>query len=231
MTGRYALYLTPPPDHPLYELGQQLIGRDAHYGGPLAQPVFRAIAPALFADVTKTPRKYGFHATLKAPFRLSDGKSAEELHQAAARFATAQQSFLVPKLEIKALDRFIALIPADRCDPLHALADACVTEFDHFRAPPTEEELARRREANLSPAQDAMLTKWGYPFVFEQFRPHFSLTSRIEDAKQLEELVTAIRSHIDESVLSDVRFDSLAIFGQPDGWMPFYETARFPFGA
>ena len=222
MTARYALYLTPPNGHPLYELGQHLIGRDADYGGPLAQPALDGIEPAWLAAITETPRRYGFHATLKPPFRLAEGASAEELHATAERFAAGQNPFSVRTLEVSLLDQFNALSPTARCEALHALADDCVSEFDRFRAPAAEDELARRRTNGLTPPQEEMLTRWGYPYVFDKFRPHFSLTERIEDEVARDDLLRAIRALLPERTLKQIRFDSLCLFGQPAAWMPFY---------
>src|SRR3546814_16854276 len=63
------------------------------------------------------------------------------------------------------------------------LAD-CVRAFDRFRAPPSETALARRRAAGLSARQEANLQAWGYPYVMEDFRLHFTLTGRITDPAQ-----------------------------------------------
>lgn len=231
MTARYALYLTPPPDHPLYDLGQHLLGRNAHYGGPLPQPRLRGISPNEIALITAAPRHYGFHATLKPPFVLADGTSAEELHAAAETFAAGQSPFTVPALEVAVLDGFVALAPVERCPLLHAFADRCVGEFDRFRAPPGDTELERRRAAGLSTAQEAMLIRWGYPYVFDEFRPHFSLTERIDDNALRVNVVQAIRAHLPADTLRNVPVDALCLFGQPNARMPFYETARFEFGA
>ena len=62
---------------------------------------------------------------------------------------------------------------------LQALADACVEQLDRFRAPPSDAELARRRRASLTPRQDAMLVRWGYPYVFDTWFFHMTLTRRL----------------------------------------------------
>ena len=62
---------------------------------------------------------------------------------------------------------------------LQALCDACVAGLDQLRAPPSEAELARRRRSKLSAEQDAMLVRWGYPYVFETWFFHMTLTRRL----------------------------------------------------
>ncbi|MDA0655379.1 MAG: DUF1045 domain-containing protein [Proteobacteria bacterium] len=229
MTSRYALYLVPPEDHPLYRLGQHLVGRDSHYGGPLPQPVLDDVDPQWLAKITTSPRHYGFHGTLKPPFHLAEGESAEALHETVEKFAANQSAFTVPVFEIRVLDGFIGIVPATRSDALHSLADSCVRDFDHFRAPAQSAETQKRRARSLTPAHDVLLERWGYPYVLEEFRPHFSLTERIEEADKRETTLSAIKASLPSEALSDVPFDSICIFGQPNEWMPFYETMRFPF--
>ena len=71
-------------------------------------------------------------------------------------------------------------------------------EFDRFRAPITEAEIERRNPDQLSPAQFRYLCQWGYPYVFEAFRFHMTLTGRVgrEDSPRvraaLEELFAGI---------------------------------------
>jgi len=40
-------------------------------------------------------------------------------------------------------------------------------------------ELARRRTLRLTAEQDAMLARWGYPYVLEDFRFHMTLTGSL----------------------------------------------------
>jgi hypothetical protein len=229
MTARYALYLVPPEDHPLYGLGQHLVGRDAHYGGPLPQPILDGVDPQWFGKITTSPRRYGFHGTLKPPFHLAEGESAEALHETVEKFAATQCAFTVPTFEIRVLGGFIGIVPATRSDALHKLANSCVRDFDNFRAPAQSAETQSRRVRGLTPAQDILLERWGYPYVLEEFRPHFSLTERIEEADKRETTLSAIQATLPSEALTDVLFNSICIFGQPNDWMPFYETMRFPF--
>src|SRR5208282_5352099 len=107
--------------------------------------------------VTAEPRLYGFHATLKPPMRLAEGRQWFEILQAARGLADRTAAFDLPRLAVQDLHGFLALRETIPCPPLQALADACVEHLDPFRAPLSEAELARRRRANLSAEQDAML--------------------------------------------------------------------------
>ena len=70
---RYAIYHVPD-DPELAGFGAKWLGWDIVTGGPVARPV-----DAGDPSVVASPRKYGFHGTLKPPFRLSEGKRVEEL--------------------------------------------------------------------------------------------------------------------------------------------------------
>ncbi|MEA2738214.1 MAG: hypothetical protein QOH05_1521, partial [Acetobacteraceae bacterium] len=92
--------------------------------------------------------------------------------------------FALPPLAVSDLRGFLALRETKPCPPLQALADACVDRLDSFRAPPSEDELARRRKAKLSSEQDAMLVRWGYPYVFNTWFFHMTLTRRLSDTEK-----------------------------------------------
>lgn len=230
MSARYAIFLVPPENQPLYHVGQHFLGRDAHLRGPLVQPVLDGISPERLAAITESPRHYGFHATLKPPFRLADRHSAEVLHNAVEMFAALRSPFTIPDLEIAVLDRFVGVRPSRPCAALQTLADDCVRTFDEFRAPPSTEESAKRRAAGLTQAQEKLLDRWGYAYVFEEFRPHFSLTERIEESAECDKTLQAIRTIWPPESLANITVESVSIFSQLDTGRPFYQTARFQFG-
>ena len=173
--SRFAVYYLP--DGPLAAFGAAWLGWDAGQGVTVPQWG----VPGL-ADWTATPRKYGFHATLKPPMRLAPGAALAGLTRAVAELAAREPPVTVPALVIRAQGRFVALVPAAPCAPLSALAAACVTELDAFRAPAPPEEIARRRAKGLTPAQDAHLVRWGYPYVLDQFGFHMTLTGSLDEA-------------------------------------------------
>ena len=71
---RYAIYYVAAPGTDIDRFGAQLLGYDAYTGENVPFPDgIMQIAPD-WRDLTKEPRKYGFHATLKAPLSLAPGK-------------------------------------------------------------------------------------------------------------------------------------------------------------
>ena len=135
--------------------------------------------PPDWRELTSDPRKYGFHATLKAPFALAPGKSEGELTAACADFARTPRPIPVIAPVVRSISGFIAVVPAEPSDELEQLAADCVRAFDPFRAPLTPEDRARRKPERLTPRQRAYLDRWGYPYVMEEFRFHMTLTGRL----------------------------------------------------
>ena len=170
---RYAIYYLPP-EGPLQRFGAEWLGWDVGRGAAVPQPDVTGIA-----EITATPRKYGFHGTLKPPFRLAEGCGGDDLHAAVAAMVVDQPPVWLDALVPSALGHFLALKPKGETAALAAMAGRCVAELDAFRAPAPEAELARRRKAGLSARQEEMLLRWGYPYVFDDFRFHMTLSGRL----------------------------------------------------
>jgi putative phosphonate metabolism protein len=175
--ARWALYYLPPPG-PLSAAGAAWLGWDVERGMPCPHPDLRGLAEPV-SDLTATPRRYGFHATIKPPFRLAPGRTPDDLLAAAAAFCDAARAVTLDGLELTDLDGFLALTPSGDTAALDALAGSAVAALDPFRAPAPPEEVARRRAAGLTPRQDALLLRWGYPYVMEEFGFHMTLTGRL----------------------------------------------------
>jgi len=219
---RYAIYYAPPPDSLLHELGSRWLGRDAWTGKPVDQPNVLGIG-----RLTMEPSRYGFHGTLKAPFRLRDDKTPEALAQAVAALAASETPF---GLRIKAgsIGGFLALVPAEPSPALMALAARCVRELDEFRAPASEEELRRRRQASLTPAQDQYLERWGYPYVMDEFRFHMTLTERLDPPDQ-QRLAAAAAAHFAPALQGPVMMAGISLFVEAAPGAPFLATGCMPF--
>lgn len=173
---RYAIYFVPGADTPLYRFGASVLGYDCHRGRDI--PLIDG-ADASWPTVTTEPRVYGFHATLKAPFRLAAGSTESDLERAVHAFAVDRPALLGGILAVRALGSFIALVPTAPSADVNGLADACVRTFDPFRALMTAEDRTRRLAAPLSARQIEQLDRWGYPYVFEDFRFHMTLTGSL----------------------------------------------------
>ena len=165
---RYALYYAPPSASPLARFGAAWLGWDPEAAAPVARLEVDGL-PAPIDALTARASRYGFHATLKAPFRLSDNETPESLIEALTVFTATTPPVVSPPLAIDDALGFVALRPSAPSPALDALAARLVEKFDRFRAPSTPAELTKRRAARLTPEQDAHLVKWGYPYVFDAF--------------------------------------------------------------
>lgn len=219
MFTRYAIYFTPAGA--LAKAGAAWLGWDVAQGQAAIHPTFEGVDVAALAQ---TPRKYGFHGTLKPPMVLADGMDAAALQDRLRGFCTQHAPVTLDGLAITRMGRFFALTPIGDVAALRDLAGNIVTGFDTFRAPPSEAELARRRAARLSPAQEAHLVKWGYPYVLDQFRFHMTLTGR---AKHTDGVAEALEAHFSPVLPAPFVVDHLTLAGQRADGM-FQEIARVP---
>lgn len=224
---RFAVYFNPAMDSALAALGAEWLGRDAFTGERLPQPLVAGLAPDEVEALTADPRRYGFHATLKPPFALREGTDEAGLSEAFSRFAAARAAFQVD-LVVARLGGFLAIVPAGPAPALHQLADDCVTAFEPFRAPLGEADVARRRKSGLTPRQEAHLTAWGYPYVFDEFLFHMTLSGRIDGAAA-DRMEAAAREVFADALSAPVPIDTLGLFVEPAPGEPFIirRTAHF----
>lgn len=225
--SRYAIYFVPGADTPLYRFGASVLGYDCHSGRE--RPYIDG-ADASWPDWTREPRVYGFHATLKAPFHLAAGSTESDLERAVLAFAADRPAALGGSLAVRVLGSFIALVPAVTCLDINRLADACVREFDSFRAPMTEEDRARRQAGGLSPRQIEQLDRWGYPYVFEDFRFHMTLTGALA-APERDRALRFLRGKFEQvPQMHTLRLDRVVIARQERKLMPFVVIREVLFG-
>ena len=171
---RYAVYYLPD-DADLASFGASWLGWDVARGTRCDHPDARGVE-----RFTETPRNYGFHGTLKPPFRLAEDTTFDGLARSVADLAGRHRAIRLDGLRLARIGQFLALVPEGDTTALNRLAFSAITELDRFRSPPSDVELARRRSAGLTPKQDALLVQWGYPYVAEEFRFHLTLTGKLD---------------------------------------------------
>lgn len=217
---RYAIYYAPPSGSGLDRFGTQMIGYDAFGGRDMPFPEAVLMDVPDWRDLTSDPRKYGFHATLKAPLSLPPDRTEAELVAACAAFANIPREIPLIKPVLDSISGFIAVVPRQPPDQLVRLAADCVSEFDAFRAPLTSEDRERRNPAGLSQRQREHLDRWGYPYVMEDFRFHMTLTGRLA-AERRESVLSMLRDRFSGLDLDALAIDSIALFRQPNAGSRF----------
>ena len=224
---RYAIYYAAPAESPLELFGTRWLGRHHRTGEVFFQPDVPGISADRLQLLTASPRRYGFHGTLKAPFRLADGTTGAALHEAVATFAAARSAFSLPPLVIADLKGFLAFVPSTEAGPLDALAAACVTAFEPFRAASSETELARRLKSPLSERQRGQLARFGYPYVFDDFSFHMTLSERLAPADK-EILLPHLRAIGRGLSAEPFVVDAIAVFEEQAPGTDFVMTGRYP---
>jgi hypothetical protein len=143
---RWAIYFAPDAHRALWQFGSTCLGRDAVTNAELIQPAIPDYTPESLRQFTSAARRYGFHATLKAPFRLVPGNSEADLHAACKAFAQSRTALNLGRLEVRALDDFLALQPVTPPAALRPWVFDSVRYFDPFRLSSSEQELTRRSQ-------------------------------------------------------------------------------------
>lgn len=215
-TSRYAIYIAPQPDTALWQFGSRVLGYDAATGSDVHGFSLPGLDAETWRMQTDRPRTYGFHATLKAPFRLADGCTVSELSAALSLFAAARPGFDLGPLAVSCLKQgeggFVALTPQRPSPALIDLEAATVMHFDRFRAPLTDAERTARRPESLSARERDHLERWGYPHVLDGFRFHMTLTNFLPNPDDLaDQLAETLANELGTAHL-DV--DALVLFEQ-----------------
>jgi hypothetical protein len=220
--ARVAAYYAPQSDDAMFTDAATWLGRNPESGTPVLQPDISGIA-----EITAEPRLYGFHATLRPPMRLAAGRGWFDVVEAAIEVADRTAPFDLPPLAVSDVFGFLALREAVPCPALQSLADACVERLDPLRAPLTDAEMARRRRAGLTPRQDAMLLRWGYPYLFDTWFFHMTLTRRLT-AEEKRLYQPAAERYFARSLALPRRVTDICLFVQPAPGDAFVIEQRLP---
>jgi 2'-5' RNA ligase len=230
---RYAVYLAPPIESELGRFGSRVLGRDAQTGASLDGFYPEGYEAETWRALVAEPRRYGFHATLKAPFRLNPAWSLRDLEAGMATLARKTEPFDAGSLRVSRFPAgegraFVALRPVQPSTELARFEASVVRKLDPLRAPLTAAEIARRAPERLSPRQRYYLDAWGYPFVLDEFRLHFTLTAAVAES---DAIMTKLAAAFEQSVSSPtLRVDSLALFAQDGAQADFRVVRRFRLG-
>jgi putative phosphonate metabolism protein len=227
--ARFAIYYAPARASGWWDAGSAWLARDAESGAPLAAHDAPALSQPL-AQLTTSPRRYGWHGTLVAPFHLADHVTVAGLLDTAERWAQAQMPFALP-VEAATLGDFVAIRPATPSADaqMRALAADALRTFTPLRVAPSAADIARRMEAPLTERQRELLVEWGYPYVLDEFRFHMTLSNSLENAADRAAMVAWWQREAQR--LGPVPVDGAAIFVEPAPGEPFMLWQRLAFTA
>jgi hypothetical protein len=240
---RYAIYFVPAADSKIYRYGSSILGYDCYSGQPVDFPeeVGQEFGQEFghesdngavnWNELTAAPRRYGFHATLKAPFYLSPACSEHQLVNALQNFAGLGHAVHRLAPTVRLLNRFFAIVPVKAATSLDTLAASCTTIFAAYRAPMSPQERARRIALGLNQSQIQNLDRWGSPYVLSEFRFHMTLTGQVPVRRRKVVLGILLDGFHRMRVESAVPIDRLALLKQATPDASFRVVAEAPFKA
>ncbi|WP_137136182.1 DUF1045 domain-containing protein [Rhizobium sp. FKY42] len=227
---RYAINFTPTAADPLTIAASQWLGRNAFSGEAMELPFIRELGLHEIAFNTAVPRRYGFHATLKPPFRLADGMTEPMLLRHLLHFTGQHQPVPLPRLEVVRLGNRFALVPDRPCPDLNHLASSVVMHFDSFRAPLSEAELDRVDTERLSASQFSNLHRFGHPHVMDEFRFHMTLTGPV-GAAEMPVFEQVLKRYFEPILQRPQVLFNLALFVETEPGAPFLVHSLHPLGS
>jgi len=225
MTTRYAIYYAPAPGDPLDRRAATWLGFDASEPSPVVTELGNTGLSTM-----ASARRYGFHATIKAPMRLNNGRRRDDFLEAVSTFAKGTAPVEIGPLKVTNINGFLALVPVRQPPEISMFASSCVAHFEPFRAPLTEAEVNKRLEAGLSARQRELLEQYGYPYVMDEFRMHLTLTDRLLPAQNLA-LLELAHDWFAPVLRSPYTLDRLAVFHEETPGAGFSRLADFPLAA
>ncbi len=211
---RAAVYYAPECDDPLWSAGCAWLGGDPETGFLLESQGIAAL--------TSDPRRYGFHATLKPPMRLRG--TFDDFVADVEKLARRLTRFEMPRLRVADDFGFLALL-AEPSPALDEIAAACVTELDPHRLPEDAASQAKRAIGRTE-SERRNLSRWGYPFVLEDWRFHMTLSNTAAAVS----LLDPARAHFEKALAAQRYFASLAIYIEPAPGENFRLVKRLDLG-
>lgn len=224
---RYALYYVPETGSSFNDAGSRWLGRDAYSDRVFEQPGIDGLTAWQIAERTLNARRYGFHATLKAPAPLAGHVSEADYVRAVAEFCKSTPAVVLPKAVIQSFSGIYAIVPAEPFAPLNALEKNIVMHFEPWRGGLNDETMEKQRRGNLTDRQIELLERWGYAHAMEEFRFHITLTDRIPD-DQKDAFVAAMKQHFEAFDGAPLSIDRLGIFVEDQPGAPFRILDSFP---
>ena len=218
--SRYAIYYIP--DLPLFQISSDWLGWNSITGQ-------ETLLSADHRHITDRPRKYGFHATMKPPFSLASHATQGELQEAFHAFCATVSPAIGGTLKISRLGWFLAMTQDVQSNEVTELAESTVSHFDKFRAPLSDNDIEKRRRRRLTPQQDALMLRWGYPYVMQEYKFHMTLTGPLAH-DTIDDIERRANSMFHDFLDQPLNINSLALMGEEEGSGRFLVIEKLSLG-
>ena len=210
--SRYAIYYAPPEGDYLSEFTASWFGWNPHRGTKVSYLKLNDLNFEISA-ITKNPRRYGFHGTLKAPFFLIRSRTVKELKLAILKLSLSVQKVEIKSMILQNLNGFVVITPAMENKAIGRLAKKCVEELDLFREPEPIKKMQMRRSKGLSKSEERLLQKWGYPYVLENFKFHLTMSGKLKpEASQ--NVIDVLTSELQPVLKKPLLINQICLFGE-----------------
>ena len=226
---RYIIGFTPPPRDPLTMVAASWLGRNVYTGERVDESETGGLGLREVAFHTALPRRYGFHAALKAPFRLAEPTAEAALLRDLMRYSGTLEPFQIPRLEVARLGNTFGLVPSYPLAAVNYLAAVLTQEFDHFRAQLTEAEIDRCDPDLLSATQFANLHRWGCANVMDEFRFQMQLTGPVHST-DLPRMERVLRDLFEPVLCEPITVSNIALMMEESSDGPFRVHSLHPMG-
>jgi hypothetical protein len=217
---RYAIYFCPASDTALGRLGHDWLAASPH------APELPGISTERRNALLVKARRYGWHATIRAPFTPAVDVAYDDVRRAVVSVAHACASFELP-LHIHRLAGFLALRPCVDGAAPKQLATTCLKALLPLCAP-LSKEMLDRRSVGLDADEVRLLQGYGYPYVLDRYRFHLTLS-----APAIESEENVMREWLEPRVaeLPPTRVDALSICREATPGGAFELVERIPLRA
>ena len=109
------------------------------------------------------------------------------------------------------------------------LAASTVSYFDKFRAPLSDNDIEKRRRHRLTSQQDALMLRWGYPYVMKEFKFHMTLTGPLAP-NEIDAIEQRANTLFQEFIGQSLNMASLALMGEDRDSGRFHVIERLSLG-
>lgn len=144
-------------------------------------------------------------------------------------FAGRMEPVVLQGLSVGRIGDVYGLILQRPCPEVDHLAASIVQSFDGFRAPLSESEIDRRNPERLSAPQFTNLSRWGHPYVMDEFRFHMTLTGPLL-ARDFPRIEQSLKAHFDPALAEPIVIANLALFVETERGAPFAVHSLHPLG-
>ena len=219
---RYAIYWLPKQDSLLWQLGSHWLGYDSYRQTNIDRQPIAGVDFASMKIMTQRPARYGFHATLKAPFYLNHAYVESDLIKSVENLCSQQKAVQSSGLLLADMGAYIGLSMGDSNSALSLveLANVLVEKLDKFRQPMTIQDRDNRIAKGLDARGIELLDSWGYPAVKERFHCHLTLVdSNINNNERVKKssMMQVLQDYFNAVLGEQMLVDEIALMKQVDG--------------